>query len=135
MSHAKLTVMEMHRSLAKQDLILNNFLVTEYVSQDLLRALDPLKTEFVLNNIYEFSSYLTGNKLCLYYKGQPFTAEPAISPRYACTWRYIPYDRSLHKYLLDFSKILKIFELVLKNFCLVASARRISFWVVNSWLI
>jgi hypothetical protein len=36
LSHAKLTLMEMHRSLAKQNLILNNFLVTEYVPQGLL---------------------------------------------------------------------------------------------------
>jgi hypothetical protein len=40
----------MHRSLAKQDLILNDFLITEYVSH-VLRALNPLKTEYLLNNI------------------------------------------------------------------------------------
>jgi hypothetical protein len=101
--------MEMHHSLAKQDLILNNFQVTEYVSQGLLQALNLLKTESVLNNIQEFSLYLTGNTLHLCYKDQPFTAEPAISLRYTCTWRYIPDDRNLHKYLPDFSKILRKF--------------------------
>jgi hypothetical protein len=28
-------------------------------------SFNPLKTEFLLNNIYKFSSYLTGNILCL----------------------------------------------------------------------
>jgi hypothetical protein len=51
LSHAKLTLVEMHPSLAKQDVILNNFLVTEYISHGLLRALKPLKTEFLLNNM------------------------------------------------------------------------------------
>jgi hypothetical protein len=32
--------------------------------------LNPLKTEFLLNNIYKFSSYLTGNILRLRYKAQ-----------------------------------------------------------------
>jgi hypothetical protein len=34
----------------------------------------PLKTEFHLNNIYKFSSYLTGNTLRLHYKAQPVNA-------------------------------------------------------------
>jgi hypothetical protein len=51
LSRAKLTVMEMHRSLARQYLILNNFLVTEYVSHGFLRALKLLMTKFLLNNI------------------------------------------------------------------------------------
>jgi hypothetical protein len=33
--------------------------------------LKPLKTEFLLNNIYKFSSYLTGKKLRLRYKAKP----------------------------------------------------------------
>jgi hypothetical protein len=42
--------MEMHPSLAKQNPILNNFLVTEYISHSLHRALNPLKTKCLLNN-------------------------------------------------------------------------------------
>jgi hypothetical protein len=34
----------------------------------------PLKTEFLLNTIYKFSSYLTGNTLGLRYKDQPAIA-------------------------------------------------------------
>jgi hypothetical protein len=34
----------------------------------------PLKTEFVLHNIYKFSPYLTGNTLCLRYEDQPVNA-------------------------------------------------------------
>jgi hypothetical protein len=36
--------------------------------------LNHLKTEFLLNNIYKSSSYLTGNTLRLYYKAQPVNA-------------------------------------------------------------
>jgi hypothetical protein len=32
---------------------------------------NPLKTEFILGNIYKSSSYLTGNTLRLCYKAQP----------------------------------------------------------------
>jgi hypothetical protein len=32
---------------------------------------NPLETEFLLNTIYKFSSYLTGNTLRLHYKAQP----------------------------------------------------------------
>jgi hypothetical protein len=35
---------------------------------------NPLKTEFLPNNIYKFSSYLAGNTLRLYYKAQPVNA-------------------------------------------------------------
>jgi hypothetical protein len=35
---------------------------------------NPLKTEFLLNSIYESSSYLTGNTLRLRYKDQPVNA-------------------------------------------------------------
>jgi hypothetical protein len=37
-------------------------------------SVNPLKTEFLLNNIYKFSSYLTGNTLRLHYKAQPVNA-------------------------------------------------------------
>jgi hypothetical protein len=37
-------------------------------------GLNPLKTEFFLNNIYKFSVYLTGNTLRLHYKAQPVNA-------------------------------------------------------------
>jgi hypothetical protein len=47
LSHAKLTFMKVHRSLAKQDLIFHNFLVTEYVSHGLLRALNRSQSEFI----------------------------------------------------------------------------------------
>jgi hypothetical protein len=33
--------------------------------------INPLKTKFLLNNIYKSSSYLTGNTLRLHYKAQP----------------------------------------------------------------
>jgi hypothetical protein len=36
--------------------------------------LNSLKTEYLLNNIYKFSSYLTGNTLRLHYKAQPVNA-------------------------------------------------------------
>jgi hypothetical protein len=36
--------------------------------------LNPLQTEFLLNNIQEFSSYLTGNTLPLRYKDRPANA-------------------------------------------------------------
>jgi hypothetical protein len=39
-----------------------------------LRAIIPLKTEFLLNNTYKFSPYLTGNTLRLHYKAQPVNA-------------------------------------------------------------
>jgi hypothetical protein len=39
-----------------------------------LRIINPLKTEFVLNNIQKFSLYLTGNTLRLHYKAQPVNA-------------------------------------------------------------
>jgi hypothetical protein len=38
-----------------------------------LARLDPLKTEFILNNIYNFGSHLTGNTY-LRYKEQPVNA-------------------------------------------------------------
>jgi hypothetical protein len=41
--------------------------ITKYV-------INPLKTEFLLNNIYSFSSYFTGNTLRLRYKAQPENA-------------------------------------------------------------
>jgi hypothetical protein len=47
--------MEMHRSLAKQDLILNTFVAAEYISQGLLRTLNPLMAEFLLNNNSAFN--------------------------------------------------------------------------------
>jgi hypothetical protein len=34
-------------------------------------CINPLKTEFLLNNIYKSSLYLTGNTLRLHYKGKP----------------------------------------------------------------
>jgi hypothetical protein len=37
-------------------------------------VIDNLKATFILNNIYKFSSYLTGNKLRLRYKAQPVNA-------------------------------------------------------------
>jgi hypothetical protein len=45
-------------------------------SQDrtLINPLKALKTEFILNNIYESSSYFTGNILRLRYKAQPVNA-------------------------------------------------------------
>jgi hypothetical protein len=36
--------------------------------------INPLKTEFLLNNIYKFSPYLTGNTSRLRYKAQPVNA-------------------------------------------------------------
>jgi hypothetical protein len=36
--------------------------------------LNTLKTEFLLNNTYKFSSYLTGNTLRLSYKAKPVNA-------------------------------------------------------------
>jgi hypothetical protein len=36
--------------------------------------LNPLKTEFLLNNIYKSSSYLTGNTSRLHYKAKPVNA-------------------------------------------------------------
>jgi hypothetical protein len=35
---------------------------------------EPLKTEFLLSNIYKFSLYLTGNTLRFHYKPQPVNA-------------------------------------------------------------
>jgi hypothetical protein len=35
---------------------------------------NPLKTEFLRNNIYKFSLYLTGNTLPLHFKAQPVNA-------------------------------------------------------------
>jgi hypothetical protein len=35
---------------------------------------NPSKTEFLLNSIYKFSPYLTGNILRLHYKDQPINA-------------------------------------------------------------
>jgi hypothetical protein len=35
------------------------------------KRLNHLRAEFLLNNIYKFSSYLTGNTLRLRYKAQP----------------------------------------------------------------
>jgi hypothetical protein len=40
----------------------------------LLWDFNPLKTEFLLHNNYKFSSYLTGNTLCLRYKAEPVNA-------------------------------------------------------------
>jgi hypothetical protein len=40
----------------------------------IIRSLNPLKTEFLLTNIYKSSSYLTGNTLRLRYKAQPVNA-------------------------------------------------------------
>jgi hypothetical protein len=37
-------------------------------------SINPLKTEFIHNFIYKFSSYLTGNTLRLHYKAQPVNA-------------------------------------------------------------
>jgi hypothetical protein len=37
-------------------------------------VVNPLKTGFLLNNIYESSPYLTGNTLRLHYKAQPVNA-------------------------------------------------------------
>lgn len=34
----------------------------------------PLKREYLLNNVYKFSSYITGHKQCLLYKNQLATA-------------------------------------------------------------
>jgi hypothetical protein len=39
-----------------------------------LLLLHPLKTEFLINNIYKFSSYLTGKTLRLRYKAQAVNA-------------------------------------------------------------
>jgi hypothetical protein len=39
-----------------------------------ISAFSSLKTEFLLNNIYKYSSYLTGNILRLYYIAQPVNA-------------------------------------------------------------
>jgi hypothetical protein len=36
--------------------------------------LNPLKTEYLPNNIHKSSPYLTGNTLRLYYKAQPINA-------------------------------------------------------------
>jgi hypothetical protein len=38
------------------------------------RQILELETEFLLNNIYKFSSYLTGNTLRHHYKAQPVNA-------------------------------------------------------------
>jgi hypothetical protein len=37
-------------------------------------TLNPLHTEILLNNIYEFGPHLTGNALRLHYKAQPVNA-------------------------------------------------------------
>jgi hypothetical protein len=39
-----------------------------------LNDLNPLQTEFLINNIQDFSSYLTGYTLRLRYKDQPVNA-------------------------------------------------------------
>jgi hypothetical protein len=41
---------------------------------------NPLKTEFLLSNIYKSSPYLTGNTLRLRYKAQPDTAVYCENP-------------------------------------------------------
>jgi hypothetical protein len=41
---------------------------------DIRITISPLKTEFLLNNIYKFSSYLTENTLRLRYKDQTLNA-------------------------------------------------------------
>jgi hypothetical protein len=43
-------------------------------------VLNPLKTEFLLNNIYKSSPYLTGNTLRLYYKAHPVNVEMGTAP-------------------------------------------------------
>jgi hypothetical protein len=57
--------MDLNNKLRK---ILNGGNVTEFTD---LWSLNALKTEFLPNNIQEFSSYLTGNTLRLHYKAHP----------------------------------------------------------------
>jgi hypothetical protein len=40
----------------------------------MIHSFNPLKTEFLLNDIYKSSSYLTGNTLRLHHKAQPVNA-------------------------------------------------------------
>jgi hypothetical protein len=61
----------------------NSYTVGNYVAQyvdnhinywAIFTHINPLKTGFLLNNIWEFSSYLTGNVLRRRYKAQPVNA-------------------------------------------------------------
>jgi hypothetical protein len=45
-----------------------------YMGVEVSLTLSPLQIEILLNNIFEFSPYLTRNKLRLRYKAQPVNA-------------------------------------------------------------
>jgi hypothetical protein len=51
-----------------------SYSITSITFRKVVPVLNPLKTEFLLNNIYKSSPYLTGNTLRLHYKAQPVNA-------------------------------------------------------------
>jgi hypothetical protein len=58
----------------------------------MLMSINPLKTEYLLNNIQKFSSYLTGNTLRLHYKAQQVNAVWGNS----CCLLWEPYGTHRH---------------------------------------
>jgi hypothetical protein len=54
--------------------------------------INPLETEFLLNNIYESSSYLTGSTSRLGYKAQPVNA--VLGNSRCLLWE--PYGTQMH---------------------------------------